>query len=553
MRTDTVSPVLIRRHLLLFSLTLACLCASTVRVSADERPNILFAFADDWGRYASAYAELEPGGISDLVSTPNFDRVAKEGVLFRNAFVNAPSCTPCRSSILSGQYFWRTGRGAILQGAVWDSQIPTFPLLLEQAGYQVGFTAKVWSPGTPANAPIGAGRNAVPSAGGRFNQFSQNLGRANNPDQAKQELINEVGTNFRKFLDSRSTDKPFLYWWGPTNTHRRWIRGSGLKYWQINPDDLTGHLSAHWPDVPEVREDMADYLGEVQAVDAGLGALLQVLDDEKLRENTLIIVSGDHGVPGMPSGKCNLYDLGTAVPLVISWPRAIPGGRVISDFVSLPDLAPTVLEFAGAPVPSVMTGRSLLSILKSDRAGQVDPGRDAVLIGRERHVAAARTEQRPYPQRALRTKDFLYIHNFTPDRWPMGVAPGFGLPDAAMPGVEELGRNTFAAFGDLDASPTKAWIVSNGLQSKEYRKYFDIAFAQRPQEELYDLMQDPEQLHNVAAHPDYQQQREQLRQRLMDTLRETGDPRVTETPVPYEHPPFTEMFRRGGDAGNRKR
>ncbi|MEM7478818.1 MAG: sulfatase-like hydrolase/transferase, partial [Planctomycetota bacterium] len=115
---------------------------------ADDRPNIVFAFADDWGRYASAYAKLEPGGPSDIVSTPNFDRLAADGVLFTQAYVNAPSCTPCRSSLLSGQYFWRTGRGAILQGAIWDvNKVPSYPLLLEESGYAIGRALQLRSSG----------------------------------------------------------------------------------------------------------------------------------------------------------------------------------------------------------------------------------------------------------------------------------------------------------------------------------------------------------------------------------------------------------------------
>ncbi len=123
------------------------------------KPNILFAFADDWGRYASAYRRFEGhNSISALIDTPNFDRVAREGAVFTNAYVPAPSCTPCRSSILSGRYFWQTGLGAILQGAVWDGSIPTYPLELEKAGYHIGYTYKVWSPGRARNAPYGADR-----------------------------------------------------------------------------------------------------------------------------------------------------------------------------------------------------------------------------------------------------------------------------------------------------------------------------------------------------------------------------------------------------------
>ncbi|HSH16340.1 MAG TPA: sulfatase-like hydrolase/transferase, partial [Verrucomicrobiae bacterium] len=110
-----------------------------VHAAETERPNILFAFADDWGRHASAYARVDGAGtVNDLLHTPNFDRVAGEGVLFRKAFVSAPSCTPCRSALLSGQHFWRTGRSAILQGAVWDGSQPAFPLLLRDAGYHPG-------------------------------------------------------------------------------------------------------------------------------------------------------------------------------------------------------------------------------------------------------------------------------------------------------------------------------------------------------------------------------------------------------------------------------
>ena len=108
------------------------------------KPNIVFAFADDWGRYASAYAKLEgPNSLNALIDTPNFDRIANEGAIFTNTFVPAPSCTPCRSSILSGQYFWQTGMGAITDGAQWDESIPTYPLELEKAGYHIGYTYKV--------------------------------------------------------------------------------------------------------------------------------------------------------------------------------------------------------------------------------------------------------------------------------------------------------------------------------------------------------------------------------------------------------------------------
>lgn len=135
-----------------------------------KRPNIFFFFADDWGRYASIYETSRP---STAFETPVFDRFAREGVRFNHAHVCAPSCTPCRSSLLSGQYFYRTGLGAILQGAQWDMNIPSYPLLLEDAGYHIGFSYKVWSPGKPADAPYGGERCRHHEAGTKFNSFSQ--------------------------------------------------------------------------------------------------------------------------------------------------------------------------------------------------------------------------------------------------------------------------------------------------------------------------------------------------------------------------------------------
>lgn len=541
-----------RRHWLAFRLSgsvllLITLCLGvtefvTAAETQDKRPNILFAFADDWGRYASAYAKIEPGGPSDIVSTPNFDRIANEGVLFRNAFVNAPSCTPCRSSLLSGQYFWRTGRAAILQGAIWDGSTPSYPLLLNKAGYHIGHTYKVWSPGTPANAPYGAAAFAYNRRGSKFNSFSQRVSGARNIEQAKKNLLEEVRGNFRDFLAARKNNEPLCYWFGPTNCHRKWIQGSGAKLWGLNPDDLKGKLPSFLPDVHVVREDFADYLGEVMAFDAALGVLMEELDRIGELDNTLIAVSGDHGIPGFPNGKCNLYDFGTAVPLAIRWPGRAAAGRVVDDFVCLPDLAPTFLEAAGEKPLGVMTGRSLVNVLMSEKSGQVDESRDAVVVGRERHVAAARTDNLPYPQRAIRTKDFLYIRNFKPDRWPMGTGPGYGAPEGPMPSVDALTHNTFAAFGDLDASPTKAWIATR--PELEDGRFFDIAFGRRPEEELYDLRTDPDQTRNVAQQKDYAAVREQLSSRLMNVLKDTGDPRVTGDGTTFDKPPFSGEWQR---------
>jgi arylsulfatase A-like enzyme len=509
---------------------------------AEERPNILFCFADDWGRYAGAYAAIEgEASLHALLRTPNIDRVAREGVLFRRAFVNAPSCTPCRSALLSGRHFFATGRGAILQGAYWDGSVPSFPMLLADSGHHIGETWKVWSPGDPGDAPFGAGRFAYEKHGGRFNNFSEIVTKMVATGQsfaaARDELLGGVRGNFRDFLGARPPGRPWLYWFGPTNVHRAWQRGSGKALWGIDPEQFRGRIPAHLPDVATVREDFADYFGEIQAFDAAVGMLLSELESRGELGKTLIVISGDHGMPGMPGGKCNLYDFGVGVSLMARWPGG-KGGRVVDDFVSLMDLAPTLLEASGVAVPPGMQGRSLLPILRSTADGQIDPARDHVITGRERHVAAAREGAVTYPQRALRTADYLYIRNYAPDRWPMGDPKADA--GAAPPAEESLERETYVAYADMDASPTKAWLVRHGREP-EWRGCYDRAFGKRPAEELYDLRRDPAQLVNVAAQPDYAAVRGELSDRLLRELKAAGDPRVTGDAQTYERKPFTGL------------
>ncbi len=528
---------------LLVSLVFVGQAPVTTAQRQPARPNILFCFADDWGRYASIYATLEKQpSLNQIVKTPNIDRVAREGVLFRRAFVNAPSCTPCRSALLSGRYFFNTGRGAILHTAQWDPAIPSFPLLLRDAGYHIGETYKVWSPGTPNDAPFGAGKYAYEKAGNLPNNFSENatemIGKGQSLEATREKIYGQVNANFDAFLADRKAGQPWHYWFGPTTTHRRWVKGSGKKLWNIEPDSLKGKLPPFLPDVPEVREDLADYLGEVQAYDAYIGLLLKRLEETGELDNTLIVISGDHGMPGVTNGKCNLYDFGTGVTLAARLPKTMGGkaGRVIDDLVSLPDLAPTFLEAAGVPIPAGMNARSLLSVLRSNKSGQVEANRNWVIAGRERHVAFANENNLPYPQRSLRTPEFLYIRNFKPDRWPLGYP--VAVTDTSAPTQEDLEANTYAAFADMDASPTKAWLVLH-RNEPQWKRFYDLAFAKRPGEELYDLRQDPSQMNNVATDPAYAKEKAKLAAQLLKLLTNAGDPRVTGDGAAFERPPFT--------------
>jgi arylsulfatase A-like enzyme len=354
-------------------------------------------------------------------------------------------------------------------------------------------------------------------------------------DEAKDVLYNEVRGNFDAFLADRKPGQPFCYWFGPTEVHRKWTKGSGKALWGIDPDSLQGKMPPFLPDVPEVREDLADYFGEIQSFDAAIGILLEKLAAIGELDNTLVVVSGDHGAPGFPHGKCNLYDFGSSVPLAIRGAGTI-GGRVVDDLITLPDLAPTFLELGGVNVPDSMTGRSLRALLASTKTGQVDPARDAVFIGRERHVENARADYAPYPQRAIRTLDYLYIVNFRPDRWPLGDP--YRLDGDNPPSVVELTEETRSTLPDEDAGPTKAWLVGMRDDPK-WKSHFDWVYGKRPREELYDLRTDPHQTNNVAGDPIYAQTRAELEKQLMEELHRTGDPRLIDDGKFFETPPMS--------------
>src|SRR5690606_23006107 len=170
--------------------------------------------------------------------------------------------------------------------------------------------------------------------GRRFNQFSQNatkmIAEGRSFEEAKAELLEEARGNFEDFLEAKRGDEPWLYWFGPTNVHRKWIKGSGKALWGIDPDELKGKMPPFLPDVSEVRQDLADYFGEIAAWDAAIGVLLGELEQRGEEDRTLVVISGDHGAPGFPHGKCNLYGFGTNVCLSVTGP-GVKGGRVVDD------------------------------------------------------------------------------------------------------------------------------------------------------------------------------------------------------------------------------
>ncbi|MFP6905120.1 MAG: sulfatase [Verrucomicrobiota bacterium] len=437
-----------------------------------QRPNIVFAIADDWGfPHASIYENDE------VLKTPVFDRLAREGILFNHAYISSPSCTPSRNAILTGQYHWRLGPGANLWSTL-ATEHQTYPLLLKAAGYHVGSWRKSWGPG-------------------------RLTGWDDHP-------AGKPGKGFDDFIAKRPKGAPFCFWLGASDPHRGYKPGSG-KNKGMDLSKIT--LPGCFPDSEAVRSDVADYYFEVERFDSDVGKMVAKREEMGELENTLILMTGDHGMP-FPRCKGNIYDSGARVCLAARWGSKIKGGRVVDDFVSTTDFAPTFLEAAGVAVPQAMTGRSLMNVFSSPKSGQVDPARSYVLTGKERHTPCQDAGiSGGTPMRAIRNTGFLFIVNDRPERWPAGT-PHY--------------RNAFmsgAWYGDCDNGPTKTYMVENAEKDAHHKKLFELAFGKRPRLELYDLKKDPDQLDNVAENPEYAGVMKKLAEQLHKDLVATGDPR----------------------------
>ena len=295
------------------------------------------------------------------------------------------------------------------------------------------------------------------------------------------------------------------------------------------------HVPGFWPDNDTVRNDMLDYAFEVEHFDRHLGRMLDALAKRGLLSNTLVIVTSDHGMP-FPRVKGQAYEFANHVPLAAMWPRGIAKpGRVVDDFVSFIDLAPTFVEVAGLKwAQTGMTespGRSLTDIFNSPKSGQVNPARDHVLIGRERQDIG-RPNDGGYPVRGIITATSLYLQNFAPDRWPV--------------------CNPETGYLDCDAGATKTFIL-DAHRKNPADKFWQLSFGKRGVEELYDLKQDRDCLNNLADSAASEQERAALKSLLFSELKVQGDPRMSgggDVFDRYEHSNkghvgFYEKFMRG--------
>jgi len=433
--------------------------------AANRRPNILLAISDDqsW-KHAGAYGC--PG-----LNTPAFDRVAREGVLFSQAFSAGPMCTVSRAALLSGRNIWQN-REAGTHWSVFPRDLAVYPMLLEQAGYAIGVTGKGWGPGewrqtgwphNPAGPQFNDIKCEVPATG------------IHNTDYA---------ANFAEFLRQKDPQKPFCFWYGGSEPHGPVEKGAGVR---LGKDPKEVVLPPFLEDTPENRSNLLDIFVETEWFDRHLGRMLEILHQRGELDNTLVVVTGDNG-SAIPHAKGNLYEWGVHVPLAVRWPGRVPAGRTVDDLVSFIDLAPTFLEAAGLKPHPDFTGRSLLGILTSTQAGHVDPSRRFVLLGHERGTHE-RYDNLGYPMRAIRTDRWRYVMNLKPDRWPSG---------------DPIMRAKGGAPSESELPP-------------DWRK--------RPAEELFDIRADQGCLRNLAPEAAHESVRKELRGLLEGELTRQGDPR----------------------------
>jgi N-sulfoglucosamine sulfohydrolase len=437
--------------------------AAVTAAAPPARPNVLFIIADDASCHFGAY------GCS-WAKTPNIDALAANGIVFDNAYVPTSKCSPCRAGLLTGRNPWQLEEAA--------NHWPTFPpnsMSFTEAIAAQGVTCaaegKVWGPGVAKTA------------------------------DGQQRTWGLKKSDFRKFLEAAPSDRPFFYWFGSANPHRAYEPDAGRAAGK-KPADID-RVPAYWPDNDVVRRDMLDYATEIEAYDREVGELITALRESGRAENTLVIVTSDHGMP-FPRVKGHTYDMAHRVPLVACWPAGIvhPGRRA-EQLVSIIDLAPTFLELFGVDGEkagmAAITGASIVDLLQDSPSRE----RPFVIVGRERNDVRCRPGTESglgYPARGIRQGTLFYVHNFAPDRWPCGNV--------------ELG------LLDTDDGPTKSLIEAAGPDDRHWQ----LCFGKRPADELYDLATDPDCVQNLAEK--MPEKTAALRDTLFAELRRQADPRI---------------------------
>ena len=465
-----------------YTLALAGVCVSANVASETKKPNILVIMGDDISRTSMGVYGCK------YIKTPNFDRIANEGVLFTNAYVCNPKSSPSRACFLSGMYSWQLEEGCN-HIPVMPEKFTFYPAELGKNGYDIGFTGKGWGPGVyfGPNNPAGVEYNAL-----SLNPPTKGISKE------------DYATNFDNYLNTRDKSKPFCFWFGTHEAHRKYEKDSYKRYGK----DLSKiNVQASLPDNEIVRGDLADYGVEVEYHDMMIGKALESLAKRGLLDNTIIIATSDQGMP-FPHVKGQIYDEDFHEALVVRWGDKIKPGRTLTDFVNFPDVAPTIMEAAGLKPHKQMTGKSFLDILLSNKSGRIDKDRTFSLLGKERHDNGTREGDQivvGYPVRAIRNDQYLYSHNYKQDRWPAGD-PEFG-------------------YNNCDDSPTKSYLTELKETDPDY-KYFVMSFGKRPADELFDIIKDPDCINNLATDPKYASVVTELKTQMEKTLTAQNDPRM---------------------------
>lgn len=408
-----------------------------------DRPNIVYIHSHDSGRY------VQPHGYA--VPTPRIQRLAEEGMLFRQAFSAAPTCSPSRAALLTGMYPHETGMfGLAHLGFSLDDYGKHLVNTLGPAGYDTSLVGVQHV----AHDPNVIGYDQILPADSR--------------------LVEHVAPAAVDYLMGRP-DRPFFLDVGFRETHR--------PYPDPGPDDDARYCQppATVPDTPETRADMAAYRASARQFDAGVGMVLDALEETGLADNTLVICTTDHGL-AFPHMKSNLTQHGIGVMLILRGPGGFTGGQVSDAMVSHLDLFPTICELAAIAPPPWLQGVSLLPLGSAD----VDTVRTELFTESTYHVAYE-------PQRSVRTQRWSYIRRF----------------DQEISGAVHC-----------DSGPSKTFLTEHGWDDQP-----------RDSEMLFDLIFDPNEVHNLAGDAAFATVLNELRSKLDGWMRKTSDPLI-EGPIP---------------------
>jgi N-sulfoglucosamine sulfohydrolase len=419
--------------------------SASAQGSADTPSNVIVFVGDDLG-----WRDTGPYGNA-AIHTPSIDRLARSGLRVKRAFGTSPQCSPSRISILTGKYAHSTGAEDLHTPLPETERI--LPSYLQARGYFTGHMAKT---------------HYGPAAERQFQWYSP-----------------ETAEAFPDFLAAAGV-RPFFLWVGFHEPHRPYRRDAAMS----GPHaPASVKVPPHLADTPETRADLALYYDAIARMDRGIGEMLAELERRDLRRNTLVVFLSDNGAP-FPREKGTLYDSGTRTPLILSWPEVIPAGTLYDrGLVSTVDLAPTILELAGATPPRDMQGQSFRALLTAPASYA---GRAYVFSERNWHDCDEH-------QRAVRTTRFKLIRTDAYTSLPLCTAADIGASPSflALRALAKAGRLTEAQ-----------------------RPLFQ---APRPRIELYDLAGDPWELRNVAGDPAYAKDVRELAGVLQEWIEQSGD------------------------------